>query len=104
VATYWWLGMLQSGIKASSSNTRLVWAKTSANWENSLLYILIYAKFGKTKKLERNPQFCEKDHELNDSRLSKKLMELINTELQSCIQFGRSKKLSFNGRCSAGKS
>jgi hypothetical protein len=35
--------MLHYGIKASSSNTRFVWARTNVNLKNSLLYISVCA-------------------------------------------------------------
>jgi hypothetical protein len=43
-----WLGMLQIGIRASGSNTRLLRARTSVNREDSLSQILyICANLGK---------------------------------------------------------
>jgi hypothetical protein len=57
-----WLGMLQIGIRASGSNTRLLRARTSVNREDSLSQIYIYlCEFGEKwwKRLSEIPQIHE---------------------------------------------
>jgi hypothetical protein len=56
----WARGTLHYGIKDFGSNIRLVWARTSADWANSLLHCLICANLGKnSEKSEQNPQILK---------------------------------------------
>jgi len=38
--------MLHYGIRTFGSNARLVWAKTGAHWENSLLHYSVCVNYG----------------------------------------------------------
>jgi hypothetical protein len=53
-------GTLHYGIRASGSNTRLVWAKNQCELGKFVVTDFVCVNLGKKEKLERNPQIHEK--------------------------------------------